>query len=52
MITPPTHLLHDRNLALDVLNVIAAILITNSHFRVLYEDVNPALATGGVPGDA
>lgn len=39
-------------MALDVLKVIAAILITNSHFRVLYEDVNPAFATGGVPGDA
>lgn len=43
---------HDRNLGLDLLKVVAVFLITNSHFKSLYEDVNPALATGGVPGDA
>lgn len=41
-----------RNIALDLLKVIAVLLITNSHFSTLYKDVNPGLATGGVPGDA
>lgn len=51
---PPhtTHTVRERNIALDLLKVIAVLLITNSHFRVLYQDINPALATGGVPGNA
>lgn len=47
-----TYLHYNRNLGLDLLKVIAVFLITNSHFKPLYEEVNPALATGGVPGDA
>lgn len=42
----------NRNIALDLLKVIAVLLITNSHFSALYKDVNSGLATGGVPGDA
>lgn len=42
----------ERDTALDLLKVIAVLLITNSHFKVLYQDINPALATGGVPGNA
>ncbi len=37
---------------LDLLKVIAAIFITNSHFQPLYEDVNVGLATFGVHGNA
>lgn len=46
------HKTPDRNMGLDLLKVVAVFLITNSHFKPLYEDINPALATGGVPGDA
>lgn len=38
--------------AIDVVKFIAVLMITNSHFRLLYEDVNPALATLGVHGNA
>lgn len=37
---------------LDFLKVLAAILITNSHFIPLYKDVSPSLATFGVHGNA
>jgi peptidoglycan/LPS O-acetylase OafA/YrhL len=52
LVNTPQNKQFDRNLGLDLLKVLAVFLITNSHFKTLYEDVNPALATGGVPGDA
>ena len=42
----------NRVYGLDLLKVIAAIFITNSHFQPLYEDVNVGLATFGVHGNA
>lgn len=41
-----------RNVALDFLKFLAAIMITNSHFQPLYKDVNVGLATLGVHGNA
>lgn len=41
-----------RDITLDILKFVAVILITNSHFRSLYQDISPKLATGGVIGDA
>ncbi len=38
--------------SLDFLKFVAALMITNSHFLPLYEDVSPALATFGVHGNA
>lgn len=40
----------ERNIAIDVLKFIAAILITNSHMGILYGKYNE-LATGGAIGD-
>ena len=45
-------LIKNYNPAFDFLKCIAAIMITNSHFRPLYEEHNPALATLGVHGNA
>lgn len=42
----------NRNYALDMMKVLAVLFITNSHFVPLYKDVNPALATFGVQGNA
>lgn len=36
-----------RDITLDILKFVAVILITNSHFRSLYQDISPKLATGG-----
>ncbi len=41
-----------RNYAIDILKAIAIIFITNSHFRPLYQDISPSLATLGVHGNA
>lgn len=41
-----------RLFSLDFLKFVAALMITNSHFQPLYEDVSPALATFGVHGNA
>lgn len=41
-----------RNYAIDLLKGIAIIFITNSHFRPLYQDILPSLATLGVHGNA
>lgn len=41
-----------RLYSLDFLKFVAALMITNSHFQPLYEDVSPSLATFGVPGNA
>lgn len=38
--------------SLDMMKFIAAIFITNSHFKPLYEGVNTAFATFGVQGNA
>lgn len=38
--------------SLDFLKFVAALMITNSHFQPLYEDVSPSLATFGVHGNA
>ena len=40
----------DRLSSLDMMKFVAAILITNSHFKLLYEGVNIAFATFGVQG--
>ena len=41
-----------RLYSLDFLKFVAALMITNSHFQPLYEDVSPSLATYGVHGNA
>ena len=41
----------DRLYSLDMMKFVAAIFITNSHFQLLYEDVNTAFATFGVQGN-
>lgn len=41
-----------RIYSLDFLKFVAAIMITNSHFQPLYEDISPSLATFGVHGNA
>lgn len=41
-----------RLYSLDFLKFVAALMITNSHFQPLYEDVSPSLATFGVHGNA
>lgn len=41
-----------RNLAIDMMKALAAIFIVNSHLIPMYKDINPALATFGVHGDA
>lgn len=41
---------HDN--AIDLIKFIAVLFITNSHFLPLYKDINPALATFGVHGNA
>lgn len=41
-----------RNLALDMIKSLAALFIVNSHLVPMYKDINPALATFGVHGDA
>lgn len=38
---------NSRLYSLDFLKFIAALMITNSHFQPLYEDVSPSLATYG-----
>lgn len=38
--------------SLDFLKFVAVLMITNSHFQPLYEDVSPSLATFGVHGNA
>lgn len=43
---------NSRLYSLDFLKFIAALMITNSHFQPLYEDVSPSLATFGVHGNA
>ena len=43
--TPP------RDISIDILKCIAAIMITNSHMDILYGDYS-YLATGGAIGDA
>lgn len=43
---------NSRLYSLDFLKFIAALMITNSHFQPLYEDVSPSLATCGVHGNA
>ncbi|MBE6271837.1 MAG: acyltransferase [Prevotella ruminicola] len=45
-------MIKERNYALDMMKVLAAIMITNSHFIPLYKDVNIGLATFGVHGNA
>lgn len=40
----------ERNISIDILKCLAALLITNSHFGLLYGDYN-FLATGGCIGD-
>lgn len=41
-----------RIYAIDFMKFIAVLFITNSHAITLYKDVNPALATLGVHGNA
>ena len=41
----------ERLYSLDMMKFVAAIFITNSHFQLLYEDVNTAFATFGVQGN-
>ena len=41
-----------RNIAIDVLKVIAALMITNSHLKPLYVDPFSPLGTFGAPGNA
>ena len=41
-----------RLYSLDFLKFVAALMITNSHFQPLYEDVSPSLDTCGVHGNA
>ncbi len=41
----------NRLYSLDMMKFVAAIFITNSHFQLLYEGVNPAFATFGVQGN-
>lgn len=41
----------DRLYSLGMMKFVAAIFITNSHFQLLYEDVNTAFATFGVQGN-
>lgn len=43
---------NSRLYSLDFLKFVAALMITNSHFQPLYEDVSPSLATFGVHGNA
>ena len=43
---------NSRLFSLDFLKFVAALMITNSHFQPLYEDVSPSLATFGVHGNA
>lgn len=38
--------------SLDFLKFMAALMITNSHFQPVYEDVSTSLATFGVHGNA
>lgn len=38
--------------SLDFLKFMAALMITNSHFQPIYEDVSTSLATFGVQGNA
>ena len=45
-------LIKNYNPAFDFLKCLAAIMITNSHFRALYEEHNAAFATFGVHGNA
>ena len=45
-------LIKNYNPAFDLLKCLAAIMITNSHFRPLYEEHNTAFATFGVHGNA
>lgn len=42
----------ERIYAMDLMKVVAAIFITNSHYIPLYKDVNVGLATLGVHGNA
>lgn len=42
----------ERLYSLDMMKCMAAIFITNSHFQPLYEGMNTAFATFGVPGNA
>ena len=42
----------ERNIGIDIIKFIAVIFITNSHYIPLYEDINIALATLGVHGNA
>lgn len=42
----------NRDIAIDVMRAIAALFIVNSHLAPMYKDINPALATFGVHGDA
>lgn len=42
---------HKRNIAIDILKFIAALLITNSHMGIMYTKFS-SLATGGSIGDA
>lgn len=41
-----------RNLAIDILKVLAALMITNSHLKPLYIDPFTPLGTFGAPGNA
>ena len=41
-----------RLYSLDFLKFLAAVMITNSHFQIVYENVNRSLATFGVQGNA
>lgn len=42
----------NRNISIDIIKAIAALFIINSHLVPMYQNVNPALATFGVHGDA
>lgn len=42
---------HKRNIAIDIMKFIAALLITNSHMGIMYTKFS-SLATGGAIGDA
>lgn len=43
--------MRERNISVDILKCIAAIIITNSHMDALYPNFK-SLATGGAIGDA
>lgn len=44
--------MENRNYTIDLFRFIAAIFITNSHFILLYKDINTSFATLGVHGNA